>query len=95
MFGTICAGIYQLHTALYCGLGYPNKKVIPLQIMKLSSHTIQHDVISPSDHLCRGTFIEFRSGMLNVSPIGRNCSQEERDDFEKYDKVGQIFFQVM
>ena len=26
-------------------------------------------------------------GMLNVSPIGRNCSQEERDDFEKFDKV--------
>lgn len=25
--------------------------------------------------------------MINVSPIGRNCSQEERDDFEKYDKV--------
>ncbi|CAL5331118.1 unnamed protein product [Camellia sinensis] len=36
------------------------------------------------EHL--GTFIEFRSGMLNVSPIGRNCSQEERDEFEKYDK---------
>ena len=35
----------------------------------------------------RGTYIEFRSGMLNVSPIGRNCSQEERDEFEKYDKV--------
>ncbi|KAJ8450197.1 hypothetical protein Cgig2_033391 [Carnegiea gigantea] len=35
----------------------------------------------------RGTFIEFRHGMLNVSPIGRNCSQEERDEFEKYDKV--------
>ena len=33
----------------------------------------------------RGTFIEFRKGMLNVSPIGRNCSQEERDEFEKYD----------
>lgn len=33
----------------------------------------------------RGTFIEFRNGMLNVSPIGRNCSQEERDAFEKYD----------
>lgn len=25
--------------------------------------------------------------MINVSPIGRNCSQEERDEFEKYDKV--------
>ncbi len=34
----------------------------------------------------RGTFIEFRNGMLNVSPIGRNCSQQERDDFEVYDK---------
>ncbi len=34
----------------------------------------------------RGTFIEFRNGMLNVSPIGRNCSQEEREEFEKYDK---------
>ncbi|GAB2211367.1 hypothetical protein Droror1_Dr00024679 [Drosera rotundifolia] len=38
----------------------------------------------------RGTFIEFRSGMLNVSPIGRNCSQEERDDFVKYDKIHNI-----
>jgi phosphomannomutase len=33
----------------------------------------------------RGTFIEFRTGMLNVSPIGRNCSQAERDEFERYD----------
>uniref|UniRef100_A0A803LIS7 Phosphomannomutase n=1 Tax=Chenopodium quinoa TaxID=63459 RepID=A0A803LIS7_CHEQI len=38
----------------------------------------------------RGTFIEFRNGMINVSPIGRNCSQEERDEFEKYDKVQKI-----
>ncbi|XP_058082974.1 phosphomannomutase isoform X2 [Magnolia sinica] len=38
----------------------------------------------------RGTFIEFRSGMLNVSPIGRNCSQEERDEFENYDKVHNV-----
>lgn len=34
----------------------------------------------------RGTFVEFRNGMLNVSPIGRNCSQEERDEYEKYDQ---------
>ncbi|XP_042417929.1 phosphomannomutase-like isoform X2 [Zingiber officinale] len=38
----------------------------------------------------RGTFIEFRNGMLNVSPIGRNCSQEERDEFVQYDKVHNI-----
>lgn len=33
----------------------------------------------------RGTFIEFRSGMINISPIGRNASTQERHDFEKYD----------
>lgn len=38
----------------------------------------------------RGTFIEFRSGMLNVSPIGRNCSQQEREEFEKYDAIHKI-----
>lgn len=38
----------------------------------------------------RGTFIEFRNGMLNVSPIGRNCSQEERDEFERYDKEAGV-----
>ena len=38
----------------------------------------------------RGTFIEFRTGMLNVSPIGRNCTTEERNAFEKYDQEKQI-----
>jgi len=34
----------------------------------------------------RGTFVEFRNGMINVSPIGRNATVEERKEFEKYDK---------
>lgn len=38
----------------------------------------------------RGTFVEFRTGMLNISPIGRSCSQVERDAFEKYDKEYEI-----
>ena len=38
----------------------------------------------------RGTFIEFRNGMLNVSLIGRNCSQEERDNFEKFDQTANV-----
>lgn len=38
----------------------------------------------------RGTFIEYRQGMLNVSPIGRNCSQEERIEFYEYDKIHKI-----
>ncbi len=33
----------------------------------------------------RGTFIEFRNGMINVSPVGRNASHQERLDFLKYD----------
>jgi phosphomannomutase len=36
--------------------------------------------------------------MLNVSPIGRNCTQEEREEFEKYDKgagVRQAMVEVL
>jgi phosphomannomutase len=32
----------------------------------------------------RGTFIEFRNGMINISPVGRAASIEERDEFEAY-----------
>ncbi|KAF8519680.1 eukaryotic phosphomannomutase [Gautieria morchelliformis] len=38
----------------------------------------------------RGTFIEFRNGMVNVSPMGRNASVQERNDFEAYDKEHQL-----
>ncbi|GAA5981222.1 hypothetical protein JCM11641_005616 [Rhodosporidiobolus odoratus] len=38
----------------------------------------------------RGTFIEYRSGMCNISPIGRNASINERIEFEKYDKEHNI-----
>ncbi|XP_077133481.1 phosphomannomutase 1 [Ranitomeya variabilis] len=38
----------------------------------------------------RGTFIEFRNGMLNISPIGRSCSQEERIEFSELDKKEKI-----
>ncbi|KAG9312932.1 eukaryotic phosphomannomutase [Chiua virens] len=38
----------------------------------------------------RGTFIEFRNGMVNVSPLGRNATKEERDAFEEFDKKHKI-----
>ncbi|KAI0021486.1 eukaryotic phosphomannomutase [Xylariomycetidae sp. FL0641] len=38
----------------------------------------------------RGTFVEFRNGMVNVSPIGRNASTRERADFEQYDKQHRV-----
>ncbi|KAI8632555.1 eukaryotic phosphomannomutase [Xylariaceae sp. FL1651] len=38
----------------------------------------------------RGTFVEFRNGMINVSPIGRNANLQERLAFEKYDLEHKI-----
>uniref|UniRef100_A0A1A8SH86 Phosphomannomutase n=1 Tax=Nothobranchius rachovii TaxID=451742 RepID=A0A1A8SH86_9TELE len=38
----------------------------------------------------RGTFIEFRNGMINVSPIGRSCTLEERIEFSEVDKREKI-----
>ena len=38
----------------------------------------------------RGTFVEYRNGMINVSPIGRNCSVEERNEFEEFDKSAGV-----
>lgn len=37
--------------------------------------------------LFRGTFIEFRSSMINICPVGRSCSYEERLEFVELDKV--------
>lgn len=32
----------------------------------------------------RGTFVEFRNGMVNISPVGRNASVAERNEFQAY-----------
>jgi len=33
----------------------------------------------------RGTFFEYRTGLINICPVGRDCSQKEREDFFKFD----------
>ncbi|XP_063690108.1 uncharacterized protein LOC134822779 [Bolinopsis microptera] len=38
----------------------------------------------------RGTFIEFRNGMINICPVGRACSVEERKEFFEYDHVHKL-----
>ena len=35
----------------------------------------------------RGTFVEFRNGMINVCPVGRSCSQAEREQFNEFDGI--------
>lgn len=47
---------------------------------------ILHYIADMDIPIKRGTFVEFRRGMINVSPIGRNATTEERHEFERIDK---------
>lgn len=38
----------------------------------------------------RGSFILFRTGMLYITPIGSNCSKEEREFFIDYDSKNKV-----
>lgn len=38
----------------------------------------------------RGNFIEFRTGLINICPIGRSCSQNEREAFADFDAKHKI-----
>ncbi|XP_067672206.1 phosphomannomutase 2-like [Haliotis asinina] len=38
----------------------------------------------------RGTFVEFRSSMINLCPVGRSCSQAERQQFAEFDKQNNV-----
>jgi phosphomannomutase len=54
------------------------------------THRILHYIADLDIPIKRGTFLEFRNGMINVSPIGRNASTQERNDYEAYDKQHHI-----
>ncbi|KAJ7089685.1 phosphomannomutase [Mycena belliarum] len=56
------------------------------QLVKFMLHYIA-DLDIP---IKRGTFVEFRTGMINVSPIGRNATISERNEFNAYDKEHNI-----
>jgi len=80
-------------------LYYKNEELIATQ--KFSNY-LGEDIFKELINIClfvlsqidykikRGTFIEYRNGLINVSPIGRGCSQEERDEFYKYDLDNNI-----
>jgi phosphomannomutase len=54
------------------------------------NHRILHYIADLDIPIKRGTFIEFRNGMINVSPIGRNASTEERNEYQKFDLEHKI-----
>ena len=61
------------------------KKFLGEDKLKELINFVLHYIADLDIPIKRGTFVEFRNGMINVSPIGRNCSQEERDEFKQYD----------
>ncbi|KAG2810079.1 hypothetical protein PC112_g16217 [Phytophthora cactorum] len=79
-------GLVAFHAGKLVGETNLKSQYTNPQINKLVSFCLRYiaDLDIP---VKRGTFVEFRMGMINVSPIGRNCSQEERDEFEKVPRV--------
>ncbi|KAG5721349.1 Phosphomannomutase [Termitomyces sp. T112] len=57
---------------------------------KKLANFILHYIADLDIPIKRGTFIEFRNGMVNVSPIGRNATIAERLEYQAYDKVHGI-----
>lgn len=38
----------------------------------------------------RGTFIEYRNGLINIAPMGRNCTLEEREIFIEFNSKENV-----
>ncbi len=51
---------------------------------------ILHHIADLDIPVKRGCFVEFRNAMINISPIGRNCSYQERLEFEAFDREHSI-----
>ncbi|KAI0343103.1 eukaryotic phosphomannomutase [Trametopsis cervina] len=76
-------------TAYKLGVQLPSESFIQFvgeERYKPLANFILHYIADLDIPIKRGTFIEFRNGMINVSPIGRNATIAERNAFEAYDK---------
>ncbi|KZT70715.1 eukaryotic phosphomannomutase [Daedalea quercina L-15889] len=88
-------------TAFKAGVPLPSQSFIKFvgeERYKTLANFILHYIADMDIPIKRGTFIEFRNGMINVSPIGRNATFQERYDFEAYDKehrVREAFVKVL
>ncbi|PCH44388.1 eukaryotic phosphomannomutase [Wolfiporia cocos MD-104 SS10] len=76
-------------TAYKMGQALPSQSFIKYmgeERYKVLVNFILHYLADLDIPIKRGTFIEFRNGMINVSPIGRNATVAERNEFNLYDK---------
>jgi phosphomannomutase len=63
-------------------LGEQNyQKIINACLLNLSKYEIPKK---------RSNFIELRNGMINLSLVGRKCTQQERKEFLEYDTVNHV-----
>ncbi|KAK1936253.1 putative phosphomannomutase [Babesia divergens] len=60
---------------------------------EIPSHALKELVEFALDYIVRldipikrGTFVEHRKSLVNICPVGRNCSKKERDEFALLDK---------
>ncbi|KAF1984497.1 phosphomannomutase [Aulographum hederae CBS 113979] len=65
-------------------IGEPTYKKLVKFCLRYIADTEERDGIEMP--AMRGTFVEFRNGMINVSPVGRNASVDERNEYEAFDK---------
>ncbi|KAL0625446.1 Phosphomannomutase 1 [Plecturocebus cupreus] len=84
------------------GLGSPGHTQSPVFLAQTIQNHLGEELLQDLINFClsymallrlpkkRGTFIEFRNGMLNISPIGRSCTLEERIEFSELDKKEKI-----
>ncbi|TFK51662.1 eukaryotic phosphomannomutase [Heliocybe sulcata] len=80
-------------TAYRLGVALPSQSFIKFvgeERYKKLANFILHYIADLDIPIKRGTFIEFRNGMINVSPIGRNATIEERLQFNAYDNIHHV-----
>ena len=49
-------------------------------------HFLQNEINRSTYPIKTGNHCEFRTGMCNVSTVGRNCSREQREEYYEWDK---------
>lgn len=52
-------------------------------------HFLQNELNRSTYPIKTGNHCEFRTGMCNISTIGRNCSQEQREEYYEWDKKSE------
>lgn len=59
------------------------------EIMKFEQFTLEY-IEKLKLPFKRSIFVERRTGLINVSPVGRTCTIDERNEFEEFDKRHKI-----